>query len=984
VAKKTGSTVRVHNIAKELGVQSKEIVEKCQSEGIPGVTNHMSTVKVGLAATIREWFAGDAGGGNATAVETAPMSAESDETSRSGVASRAKRVTKKASRATRATSSTARRKATRSSSASDEAAKPVRIRVDGPDAAPVTNAPAGSTSAAEAASTGNDVPQTASSQAAEQTSDASAAKASATTTDPGTSTTDDASAAPTSSDAPASDETDGGTPPSGNGPKQNVPDRPDSVTPAGPRLETPKKTTLAGPRIIRVEQPDVVPTPSSRGGDRRGPGGPGGGPGGPGGGRGGRGVREFANEPSVGVPSPGRGGDRGGGGRGAGRNKRRTGSAQADSRTGRKGLGSGGDKSLNWREQDLRERENRLNRSGGFFRAARRDSMNRSNRKQHMPTAAQMGGVVKVSEPITVKSLSAATGVKTAEILKKLMLDGNPATINSVLGAESATELMAEFDIELDITVVQTAEEKIVESFSDRDMVDERARSPVVTILGHVDHGKTTLLDSIRKTNVAEGEAGGITQATSAFRVPVHVGDDEHTVTFIDTPGHEAFTEMRSRGAQVTDVVVLVVAADDGVMPQTRESISHAKAAGVPIVVALNKVDKAEATDSNIQRILGQLSEQELNPTEWGGDTEVIRISALKGEGIQDLLEMLDYQTQLLELKADFDGPAEGTVIEAQVEEGRGPVARLLVQQGRLKKGDFIVAGRGYGRVRDITNDRGKRIEEAGPSTPVAVSGLGDLPDAGDHFYIVSSLREAEAASGERKQLERQRNLATDKVTLDNIFEKLSAAGKKELPLIVKSDVQGSLETLRATIEKISTDEVSVAIKHAAVGGVNDSDIALAEASGAIIVGFNVTSSASARRLAEQKGVDIRFYDVIYDLTDDVVKAAEGLLEPELKLEVLGHAEVRQAFRISKVGMVAGCYVSDGVIERHAQIRVTRDGIVVEKDRRLQQLKRFKDDAREVRAGQECGMLIDGYDDIKVGDVIECYKTLEVRRTLDG
>ncbi|MCA9295234.1 MAG: translation initiation factor IF-2, partial [Phycisphaerales bacterium] len=438
----------------------------------------------------------------------------------------------------------------------------------------------------------------------------------------------------------------------------------------------------------------------------------------------------------------------------------------------------------------------------------------------------------------------------------------------------------------------------------------------------------------------------------------------------------------RARGAQVTDVVVLVVAADDGVMPQTIESISHAKAAGVPIVVALNKIDKAEATDSNIQRILGQLSEHELNPTEWGGSTEVIRISAVKGEGIQDLLEVLDYQTQLLELKADFGGPAEGTVLEAQVEEGRGPVARLLVQQGLLKKGDFIVAGRGYGRVRDITNDRAKRIDEAGPSSPVAISGLSELPDAGDKFYIVDSLRAAEAAADERRQLEREKNLSTDKVTLDNIFEKLSASGKKELPLVVKADVQGSLETLRASILKISGEEVTVAIKHAAVGGVNDSDIALAEASGAIIVGFNVTTSTSARRLAEQRGVDIRFYDVIYDLIDDIVKAAEGLLEPELRLEVLGHADVRQAFRISKVGMVAGCYVSDGTIERNAQIRVTRDGIVIEKDRRLQQLKRFKDDAKEVKAGQECGMLIDGYDDIKVGDVIECYKTLKIRRTL--
>ena len=510
----------------------------------------------------------------------------------------------------------------------------------------------------------------------------------------------------------------------------------------------------------------------------------------------------------------------------------------------------------------------------------------------------------------------------------------------------------------------------------------KRPRTPVVTILGHVDHGKTSLLDQIRSANVAAGEAGGITQATSAFRVPVKVADAERSITFIDTPGHEAFTEMRSRGAQVTDVVVLVVAADDGVMPQTVESISHAKAAEVPIVVALNKIDKPEATDSNIQRILGQLAENGLNPVEWGGDTEVMRISALKNEGITELLEIIDYQAQLLELKADFGGPASGTVIEAQLEEGRGAVARLLVQHGTLAKGSFVVVGRAYGRVRDIVDDRGQRIKEAGPSSPIAVSGINEVPDAGDKFYVVKSLREAEAAAQERRDQEREKNLAQEKVTLDNIFEKLSEAGRKELPLVVKADVQGSLETLRATLSKIGSEEVVVAVKHSAVGGVNESDIALAEAAGAIVLGFNVTAPAKARKAAEAKGVDVRFYDVIYDLTDDVTRAAEGLLEPELKLEVLGHAEVREVFKISKVGMVAGCYVTDGVIERAAQIRVTRDDIVVEKDRRLEQLKRFKDDAKSVNAGQECGMLIDGYDDIKPGDVLECYKTLEVRRTL--
>ncbi|MCH6551613.1 MAG: translation initiation factor IF-2, partial [Planctomycetes bacterium] len=440
--------------------------------------------------------------------------------------------------------------------------------------------------------------------------------------------------------------------------------------------------------------------------------------------------------------------------------------------------------------------------------------------------------------------------------------------------------------------------------------------------------------------------------------------------------------EMRAGGAKVTDLVVLVVAADDGVMPQTVESIDHAKAAGVPIVVALNKMDKPEATDTNIQRILGQLAEHELNPVEWGGSTEVVRTSATTGDGVQDLLEIIDYQAQLLELTADFGGLAEGTVIEARMEEGRGPVADVLVQQGTLRKSDFVFVGRAFGRVRDIVDDRGQRTDHAPPSAPIAFSGIDGVPDAGDKFYVVKNLKDAEASAGERRQHDRQRGLVREKITLDNIFEHLARSDKKELPLIIKGDVQGSVDTLKSTVTKITTDEVIISIKHAAVGGINDSDILLAEATGAIIIGFNVTATASARRRAEDKRIDIRLYEVIYDVTDDLTKAAEGLLDPELKLEVLGHADVRQVFRVSKVGMIAGCYVTDGVIQRNAQIRVTRDEIVVETDRRLEQLKRFKDDAKEVRAGQECGMRIDGYDDIKVGDVLECYITREVRRKL--
>jgi translation initiation factor IF-2 len=629
----------------------------------------------------------------------------------------------------------------------------------------------------------------------------------------------------------------------------------------------------------------------------------------------------------------------------------------------------------------LREREQRLSRSGGYFRSVRRDSTKRASGPTgtRAKSALDLGGAITLPEPLTIKSMSAASGVKARDILRWLINEEHDVTINSTLPPDVAVECMLSFGVELEVVEAKTAEQQIAESFSERDMKDERPRSPVVTILGHVDHGKTSLLDSIRNASVAEGEAGGITQATSAFRVPVTVGDDERLVTFIDTPGHEAFTEMRARGAKVTDIVVLVVAADDGVMPQTAESINHAKAAGVPIVVALNKVDKPEATDANIQRILGQLAEHELNPVEWGGDTEVVKTTAIKGEGVSDLLEILDLQAQLLELTADFDGPAEGTVLEAQLQEGRGAVASILVQQGQLKKGDYIVAGRGFGRVRDIVDDHGDRTAVALPSDPVTIAGLGDVPDAGDQVFVVKNLREAESAAKERVASERQRSLTRERVTLDNILDHMSEAGKKELPIILKADVQGSVETIAAALAKMSNEEVRVSLKHAAVGGISESDVSLADASGAIIIGFNVTAPGKVRRAADDAGVDIRYYDVIYDITDDIEKAITGMLEPEHRIEILGHAEVREVFRVSKVGMVAGCYVTSGAIQRSALIRVTRDDIVIENDRKLSQLKRFKDDAKEVKSGQECGMLIDGYDDIKAGDVLECYVSHEVR-----
>jgi translation initiation factor IF-2 len=976
VAKKAG-TIRVFQLAKELDVDSKVVVAKCKAEGIPDIDNHMSPVSAGLAATIREWFSETHGSPSSTAVETA----ESVDVLEARTKAKKRSSSKKAAGATggvdhgTATATIEAPSKPARKPASSKAAAPSAPGSDATPAASPAEAPARSRkpSARAKATKAVGEPSVSALPAAEphpviaRVEPATAAPAAA------------ASAPTLATPAAKKAVSKPAPPPPPPAPVMNVPVRPQAVTPAGPMLQQPTKITLTGPKVIRIETPDVVSAPKraisrpqapiSRGGPRAGRG---------------AGVMPPLDFPDVGAPS--RGDDRGGAGTSR-RNKRRSGLAGEDlGRSGRAGhfAASDDDRPFNWREQDLLERENRLSRAGGFFKQARRDNLKRAAAATgHRAVAPiEIGGKVKVHAPISIKDLSAATGVKVSDIIKKLFLAGKMVNVNSVLDADAAVEAMLEYNIELEIEEQKTAEAKIAEQFKTRVAVDVRRRPPVVTILGHVDHGKTSLLDRIRSTNVAAGEAGGITQATSAFQVPVHVGDETRMVTFIDTPGHEAFTEMRARGARVTDIVVLVVAADDGVMPQTVESINHAKAAGVPIVVALNKIDKPEATDSNIQRILGQLASHDLNPVDWGGTTEIVRTSALKGTGIQDLLEVLDYQAQLLELKADFGGDAEGTVLEAAIQEGRGPVANIIVQQGTLHKGDFIVVGRAFGRVRDIMNDRGQRIDQATPSMPVAISGVSEIPDAGDKFYIVKSLKAAEEAANERLIIERHRDLAKEKITLDNVFKHLEATGKKELSLIVKADVQGSLETLRNVLSKISTDEVVVSVKHSAVGGVNESDITLAEATSAIIVAFNVTASGAARKAAEIKGVDIRFYDVIYDLIDDVTKAAEGLLAPELKLEVLGHAEVRDVFKISKVGMVAGCYVTDGVIERNSQIRVTREGIVIESDRRLNTLRRFKEDVKEVRAGQECGMRIEGYDDIKPGDVLECYRTREVQRKL--
>jgi len=757
----------------------------------------------------------------------------------------------------------------------------------------------------------------------------------------------------------------------------NVPNRPTEVGPAGKQLEKPAEVKLKGPNVVRVEKPDpVAPPRRSR----------------PQGG-GGAGPRTQPSGDMVNVPgitrsrgparghgAGGRGGDEGEGDRNRSRGKRRS----LTSRRGRsaEGLPTGPAKLS---EQDLLELDARLKGAPGFIRGRRRDLRRRESATQAQ-SAAVTGGKVEISEPIFIKDLSAATGIKGADIIKYLFTQkGVMANINSAIGAEAAMEVCLEYNIELEVKAQKTAAEEVEAEFEEQEATDTRARPPIVTVLGHVDHGKTSLLDRIRKADVAHHEDGGITQHVGAYRVTIEGHDEkEKTVVFLDTPGHEAFTTMRARGAKLTDVVILVVAADDGVMPQTIESINHAKAAGVPIVVALNKCDLPAATDSNIQKIYGQLAEHELNPVAWGGETEVLKVSAETGDGITELLEIVDYQAELLEISADYGGNARGTVIEAEMQEGRGSVARVMVEQGQLKVGDFIVIGRAFGRVRDMTDDRDRSIKEAGPATPLELSGIDMVPDAGDKFFVTSTLQRAEQVANHFRETERMNELGRKtKVTLDNFALTLDAGGVQELRVVLKADVQGSIETLRKSLEEIGNKEVRVRVLHAAVGGVTESDVLLADASDAVVIGFHVVAPTAVKEIADERRVDIRLYRVIYDVTDDVKKALEGMLTPEVKEETLGEAEVKEVFKISKLGNVAGCMVTEGTVQRDALIRVIRDDVIVTDGRKLSSLRRVKDDAKEVRAGTECGIRLEGFDDLKPGDKLVCFRKLEVARKLE-
>ena len=638
------------------------------------------------------------------------------------------------------------------------------------------------------------------------------------------------------------------------------------------------------------------------------------------------------------------------------------------------------EKAAKERRQEAKEKRAELHVAGGGrarrkpARAGRR-RVSTSLSGQHTfekPTQPVKREVV-VPETITVSELAQAMSVKAADLIRELMKMGTMVTINQVLDQDTAMLVVEEMGHTAKPAKPETPEAFLEEAAAETG--EAEPRPPVVTVMGHVDHGKTSLLDYVRKTRVAAGEAGGITQHIGAY----HVDTGKGVITFLDTPGHEAFTAMRARGARATDIVVLVVAADDGVKPQTIEAIRHARDAGVPMVVAITKVDKPEA---DVERVKQELAAQEVIPEDWGGDTQFVEVSAKTGQGIDTLLEAILLQAEILELKAPRQGPAAGIVIEARLDKGRGPVATLLVQRGTLKKGDVILVGRESGRVRAMTDENGRPVKAAGPSIPVEIQGLSGVPVAGDDMVVVPDERKAREIALYRQSKHKEVKLARQQAAkLENVFENLESGGQQSLNLLVKADVQGSVEALTEALEKLSTDEVKVRVVHGMVGGISESDVHLAVASRAIIIGFNVRADAAARRLIEQEGVEVRYYSVIYDAVNDVKDAIQGMLKPELREQIIGLAEVREVFRAPKIGAVAGCLVVEGVVKRNNPIRVLRDNVVVFEGT-LESLRRFKEDVNEVKAGLECGIGVKNYNDVKVGDQIECYETVEVARTL--
>ncbi len=911
---------RVHHLAKELLVTSKTIIEKCRAEGIE-LKNHMHVVSAGLEATIREWFSE---GAHTTTLE------ESE------------RIVLTAVRV-----------------------KPKRKKKVEPPAAPAEAAEA------EVAAKKEEAPEAPAPTSPQQVTEGPPVEVAAEVAVEGVEPSAPEEPAQPVADEPVlpvpalGDELPPAVAAQAPEPPAAEPAEPPEPVAAGPQ-NVPRPAQLAGPKVIRIERPDSVvrPRPSPR---------------------------PSAQPPGV-RPSPRRDEDekepvrreRGGHGGPRGREGADTTAAPGKHvhprRTNRDSRDVVNEKLREWRDRDLIERRERLDHASGRgiggLRAIEGKQPSRGARHR-APQLFIKKDKVEMTEPLTIKGVSRETGIPANEIVKRLMGDGILVGVNSGIESEKAQLICADHGIELTVVKATSGMERLAEEFALIERHHLEPRPPVVTVLGHVDHGKTSLLDRIRKTSVAKGEAGGITQHVGAYRV--RVGD--RWVAFLDTPGHAAFTAMRARGANLTDVVVLVVAADDGVMPTTVEAINHARAASTTIVVALNKIDLPH----DLNKLYGQLAGHGLTPTgEWGGDTDVIRTSATTGEGLSDLLSHLATLSDLMELTADPTVPASGRVIEAERSGSLGNVARVLVQDGTLSKGDVLVCGGAYGRVRALRDDTGASIRKAGPSTPVEVTGLSAVPEAGDRFFVLDDIQRAKDIATETLALRREKELirVAKPTSLESVLANTAEGEIPELNVIIRADVQGSVDVLKQELTGFPSDQVKLAVVHAGVGVVTESDVMLAQASKAIIIAFHVVPDPAVRRMAEDEGVDVRSYRVIYNVIDDIRKALEGLLTPEEKAELRGRVEVREIFNISRVGRIAGCFVRDGLVSRDHRVRIVRDGVVVRDESTIASLKRFKDDVKEVKGGFECGIRIDGFNDVKPGDIIESFEIIKVAKTL--
>lgn len=911
--------LRVHTLSKELGVTSKAIIEKCKNESVEGVTNHMSALSAGLAETIREWFST---ADHKTAVEeAAPVDID------------AVRI---------------KRKGTRRKKAEPRKEAPVEEVAEQVSVAPVL-AEAGSPATLVEVAPAPPVVKT-------QTVESEQAPPAVVIVEPET------PEPPPPEEAPSLPPEEGIVArPAAQAPAVAPPKPPETIRPAGPQ-NVPAPAQMRGPKIVGYARPDPITRPAPR-------------------------APKGPAVPPEQLESEGVGHRRGKGGKGPiyddvpGKKGRQ----RINPRRSTTSLYEIGERLREWNDRDLLERQERLQSASG------RGIHHRAREKATEAAPARIAPrktKAEVTEPIILHELCSATGIGMAQIVPKLMHDHNMGLVhrNTVIPTEIAEVVMLDFGVEIQVAKAKTELDRLVEEFAGRERTNLQPRPPVVTMLGHVDHGKTSLLDAIRKTSVAADEAGGITQHIGAYRVQ----RGNLSVTFLDTPGHEAFTAMRARGANLTDVVVLVVAADDGVMPQTVEAINHAKAAKVTIIVALNKIDLPGV---DINKIYGRLAELGLAPTEWGGEIDVVKTSAVNGQGVPELVEHLGMLTELLNLRADPDVPATGTVIEAQMTQGVGPLARVLIREGTLKTGDFIVCGSAAGRVRVMRDDLGRQIDKALPGYPVELAGLDEVPNAGENFYQVESLQRAKAVAESVRNQRRADvlNKTRKAQTLEEMLRQREGEAVPELNIILKADVQGSLDALDKALGEIPSNQVKLNFLHTGIGTVTEGDVVLAAASNALVVGFSVVADSNAQRLAEMEGVDIRLYRIIYNLIDDVRNALEGLLPKEKTEEKRGRAEVREVFRISRVGAVAGCMVSEGPILRSHHARVIRDGQILvptaddlkrERHRGIASLRRFKDDVREVRAGMECGIRVENFDDLKPGDVIETYEIVETTRKL--